>query len=38
MVIEKIINNNVVFSKDKSGKEIVVAGKGIAFQKKSVWK
>lgn len=34
MVIEKIINNNVVFSKDKSGKEIVVAGKGIAFQKK----
>ncbi|MGO3728681.1 MAG: BglG family transcription antiterminator LicT [Enterococcus viikkiensis] len=34
MLIDKIINNNVIFSKDDANKEIVIAGKGIAFQKK----
>ncbi|WP_368250705.1 BglG family transcription antiterminator LicT [Enterococcus sp. 2201sp1_2201st1_B8_2201SCRN_220225] len=34
MVIEKIVNNNVVFSRDENGDEIVVAGRGIAFQRK----
>lgn len=34
MLIDKIINNNVIFSKDDTDKEIVIAGKGIAFQKK----
>lgn len=35
MNISKIINNNVVSTYDKEGKEIVVMGKGIAFQKKA---
>lgn len=34
MVIEKIVNNNVVFSRDEDGAEIVVAGRGVAFQRK----
>lgn len=34
MLIDKIINNNVIFSKDSDNKEIVIAGKGIAFKKK----
>lgn len=31
MIIVKIINNNVISSKDKYGNEIVVMGRGIAF-------
>ena len=34
MIIEGIINNNVVSSKDDEGKEVVVMGKGIGFGKK----
>lgn len=34
MKIEKIINNNIVASKDAEGNEIVIMGKGIGFQKK----
>ena len=34
MIIEGIINNNVVSSKDDDGKEVVVMGKGIGFGKK----
>lgn len=34
MVIEKVLNNNVVVSKNELGKEIICMGKGIAFQKK----
>lgn len=33
--ISKIINNNVISTYDEEGKEIVVMGKGIAFQKKT---
>ncbi len=32
MYIEKILNNNVVISKNTLGKEVVVMGRGIAFQ------
>lgn len=35
MKILKVINNNVASAYDENGKEIVVMGKGIAFQKKS---
>ncbi|MFL0252521.1 BglG family transcription antiterminator LicT [Clostridium neuense] len=34
MIILKILNNNLVLSKDKDGREIIVKGCGIAFQKK----
>ncbi|WP_239256805.1 BglG family transcription antiterminator LicT [Listeria ilorinensis] len=34
MVIKKILNNNVVVAENTSGKEIVVMGRGLAFQKK----
>lgn len=34
MNIEKILNNNVVVSLDDKGKEVIVMGRGIAFQKK----
>ncbi|KAF1295801.1 transcription antiterminator LicT [Enterococcus sp. JM4C] len=34
MVIEKILNNNVVVTKDENQAEIVVMGKGLAFNKK----
>lgn len=34
MVIEKVLNNNVVVSKNELGEEIICMGKGIAFQKK----
>lgn len=34
MVIERIINNNVISSRDEQGKEIVVMGSGIGFGKK----
>ena len=35
MVIEKVLNNNVVISKNELGEEMICTGKGIAFQKKS---
>lgn len=34
MIIEKLINNNIVASRDEDGNEIVIMGKGIGFQKK----
>ena len=34
MRIEKVLNNNVVISFDASGKDVIVMGSGIAFQKK----
>lgn len=34
MVIEKVLNNNVVISKNELGEEIICMGKGLAFQKK----
>ncbi len=34
MKIEKVLNNNVVISLDASGKDVIVMGSGIAFQKK----
>ena len=32
--IKKVLNNNVVFSKNKDGKDIILAGLGLGFQKK----
>ncbi|HHD1625267.1 TPA: BglG family transcription antiterminator LicT [Enterococcus faecalis] len=34
MRIEKVLNNNVVLSRNEQGKEIVYMGRGLAFQKK----
>lgn len=34
MYVEKVINNNIVSSKDEKGREIVVMGRGIGFQSK----
>lgn len=34
MIIEKILNNNVVTAKNKTGEEIVCMGRGLAFKKK----
>lgn len=34
MIIERIINNNVVSSRDKDGKEVVIMGSGIGFGRK----
>lgn len=34
MIIYKILNNNLVLSRDEKGQEIIVKGCGIAFQKK----
>lgn len=34
MRIERVINNNVVFSRDADGQEIIVSGRGIAFHQK----
>lgn len=33
MVIVKVLNNNVVISKNELGEEIICMGKGLAFQK-----
>lgn len=35
MKIEKVINNNIVASRDIEGNEIVIMGRGIGFQKKA---
>lgn len=34
MIITKVINNNIVVSKDQSHNEIIVVGKGLGFKKK----
>lgn len=34
MQIKKVLNNNVVISQDASGREVVLMGKGLGFQKK----
>ena len=34
MVIYKILNNNLILSKDNQGHEVIIKGCGIAFQKK----
>lgn len=34
MVILKVLNNNLALSRDDSGREVIVKGKGIAFQKR----
>lgn len=33
-IIRKILNNNVVISEDKDGKEIIITGQGVGFNKK----
>lgn len=35
MKIDKILNNNVVVSLDSAGKELIIMGRGIGFQKKA---
>ena len=35
MEIKKIINNNIVSSIDKDGRELIVMGRGIGFGKKT---
>lgn len=35
MNIEKILNNNVVMTRNESGEEIICMGRGLAFQKKN---
>ena len=35
MKIEKVLNNNVVMCRNELNQEIVVMGKGLAFQRKS---
>lgn len=34
MIIEKILNNNVIVSRDSKGDEVIAMGKGIAYQKR----
>lgn len=34
MIVEKVFNNNVILTKDENQQEIVVMGRGLAFQKK----
>ena len=34
MLVEKVVNNNLVISRNEDGKEIILRGKGIGFQKK----
>lgn len=35
MIIKKILNNNVIITENKSGREMVAMGRGIAFNKKT---
>ncbi|MEI8633499.1 CAT RNA binding domain-containing protein [Vibrio sp. PP-XX7] len=32
MLIEKVLNNNVVISRDTDGREVIVMGRGLGFQ------
>ena len=34
MIIKKILNNNVIITENKSGREMVAMGRGIAFKKR----
>ena len=34
MLIEKVLNNNVVITRDERNQEMIVMGKGLAFKKK----
>lgn len=34
MRIEKVLNNNVVLSRNEQGEEIVYMGRGLAFQRR----
>lgn len=34
MLIEKVLNNNVVITRDERDREMIVMGKGLAFKKK----
>lgn len=36
MVIKQVINNNIAISVDAQGDEIILIGKGLAFNKKRV--
>lgn len=38
MIIHKILNNNVIVSKDENDQEMIVMGRGITFGKKLVQK
>nr|WP_274482459.1 CAT RNA binding domain-containing protein [Paenibacillus polymyxa] len=33
MIIEKVLNNNVLLTKNDKGKEVIVMGRGISFKK-----
>lgn len=35
MQIEKVYNNNVIQAIDQQGRELIVMGKGLGFQKKA---
>lgn len=35
MLIEKVLNNNVVITRDEKNQEMIVMGKGLAFKKES---
>lgn len=35
MIIEKILNNNVIVSRNEEGKEVIAMGRGLAFSKKN---
>ncbi|WP_333564647.1 CAT RNA binding domain-containing protein [Streptococcus parasuis] len=35
MQIEKVYNNNVIQTTDQQGRELIVMGKGLGFQKKA---
>lgn len=34
MVIEKVLNNNMVISRNQDGREVILKGKGIGFNRK----
>lgn len=38
MIIRKVFNNNACMAEDKNNNEVILMGKGIAFQKKQVMK
>lgn len=33
MIIEKVLNNNVLLTKNDKGKEVIVMGRGISFKR-----
>ena len=35
IVIEKVMNNSLIHSKDENNKDIIITGKGVGFCKKS---